>query len=82
MLITHIDIAGMNVADQDDMMRAHVAITSDKGRVLVDCILPVEPMEPAKRRVALMHEAIRQLRRMPEYRNGKREILLADGLLA
>ena len=82
MFITHIDIAGLDIADHDRMMRAHVAITSDSGRVLVDCQLPLEPMEPAKRRAALLHEAIRQLRRMPEYRSGKREIMLADGILA
>jgi hypothetical protein len=82
MFITHIDIAGMNIEEHDSSMRAHVAITSDSGRVLVDCLLPAGPIEPAHRRAALMHEAIRQLRRMPEYRNGKREIRLADGLLA
>jgi predicted YcjX-like family ATPase len=82
MLITRIDIAGMHHADHDSAMRAHVAITSDKGRVLVDCQLPAQPMEAGPRRMALMHEAIRQLRRMPEYRSGQRQILLADGLLA
>ncbi|MDX5402694.1 MAG: hypothetical protein LPJ93_09880 [Rhodobacterales bacterium] len=82
MFITRIDIAGLDIADHDSVMRAHVAITSDSGRVLVDCQLPMESMEPAKRRSALMHEAIRQLRRMPEYRSGKREIMVADGLLA
>lgn len=82
MFITQIDIAGLDIESHDSMMRAHVAITSDSGRVLVDCQLPLEPVEPAKRHSALMHEAIRQLRRMPEYRNGKRQIMVADGLLA
>ena len=82
MFITQIDIAGLDIESHDSMMRAHVAITSDSGRVLVDCQLPLEPVEPAKRHSALMHEAIRQLRRMPEYRNGKRHIMVADGLLA
>lgn len=82
MFITQIDIAGLDMEGHDSMVRAHVAITSDSGRVLVNCQVPMEPMEPAKRVSALMHEAIRQLRRMPEYRNGKRQILVADGLLA
>jgi hypothetical protein len=82
MYITQIDIAGMQVESLDNMMRAHVAITSDSGRVLVDCQIPAASDEPATHRSALMHEAIRQLRRMPEYRSGQREILLADGLLA
>jgi len=82
MFISQIDIAGLRVEALDSTLRAQVAITADSGRVLVDCQLPTEPMEPANRRTALLHEAIRQLRRMPEYRNGKREIQIADGLLA
>ena len=82
MFITQIDIAGLNIENHDSMMRAHVAITSDSGRVLVDCQLPLDHGDPVTRRSALMHEAIRQLRRMPEYRSGQREIRLADGLLA
>lgn len=82
MFITHIDVAGMQVENCESVMRAHVAIMSDSGRVLVDCRIPVETHEPAKRKAALMHEAIRQLRRMPEYRSGQRQILLADGVLA
>jgi hypothetical protein len=82
MFITQIDITALNTNDHDSLTRAHVAITSDSGRVLVDCHLPLAQIEPTEHRHALMHEAIRQLRRMPEYRSGKREILLADGLLA
>lgn len=82
MFITRIDVTGMNRQDDDAMTRAHVAITSDSGRVLIDCHLALTQVEPARHRHALMHEAIRQLRRMPEYRSGKREVRLADGLLA
>jgi hypothetical protein len=79
--ITHIDIAELQTDGHDSLARAHVAITSDAGRVLVDCRMPQDGAEPATRRRALLHEAIRQLRRMPEYRSGQREIRLADGLL-
>ena len=82
MFITQIDITGLNANDHDSLTRAHVAITSDSGQVLVDCHLPLAQVEPARQRHALMHEAIRQLRRMPEYRSGQREIRLAEGLLA
>ena len=81
MYITHIDIAGLSVESQDSMIRAHVAITSGQGRVLLDCRIPDTPMEPALRKSAVLTEAIRQLRRMPEYRSGKREIEMAEGLL-
>jgi hypothetical protein len=82
MFISQIDIAGIEVEALDSTLRAQVAITADSGRVLVDCKIATDPIEPATRKSALMHEAIRQLRRMPEYRSGKREILIAEGLLA
>jgi hypothetical protein len=82
MFISQIDIAGIKVEALDSTLRAQVAITADSGRVLVDCQIPTDQMEPATRRSALMHEAIRQLRRMPEYRSGKHEIRIAEGLLA
>ncbi|MDP5366363.1 MAG: hypothetical protein NWT12_08735 [Paracoccaceae bacterium] len=82
MFITQIDIAGLHIEHHDNDMRAHVAVMSDMGRILVDCRVPMNDMEPETRRSAVLHEAIRQLRRMPEFRSGKREIRVADGLLA
>ena len=82
MYITRIDIAGLEAAPSAEGIRAHVAITSNKGRILVDCTLAEAQPDAPKCTMALMHEAIRQLRRMPEYRNGRHQIRLADGLLA
>jgi hypothetical protein len=82
MFISQIDIAGIKVEALDSTLRAQVAITADSGRVLVDCKIATDPIEPSNRKTALMHEAIRQLRRMPEYRSGKHEIRIAEGLLA
>ena len=82
MYITQIDISGLHIEHQDSCMRAHVAFMSDMGRILVDCQVPLDNMEPDSRRSAVLHDAIRQLRRMPEFRSGKHEIRIADGLLA
>jgi len=82
MFITQIDIAGLHVGQHDSNMRAHVAVMSDLGRILVDCKVSLDDMASENSRSAILHKAIRQLRRMPEFRSGKREIRIADGLLA
>ena len=82
MYITQIDIAGLQIDDHHSDIRAHVAVISDMGRLLMNCRVPLEDMAAENRRSAVMHEAIRQLRRMPEFRNGRNEICLADGLIA
>ena len=72
MFISQIDIAGIKVEALDSSLHAQVAITADSSRVLVDCQISTDPIEPATRRSALMHE----------YRSGKRQIHIAEGLLA
>ncbi|MTJ04836.1 MAG: hypothetical protein FH759_09120 [Sediminimonas qiaohouensis] len=43
-------------------------------------VLPASEPDPANRRTAFVAEALRQLRRMPEYRTGRRRIDVAPGL--
>lgn len=64
------------------LARAHVSFTSYERQIQVMCDLRrPEADSPVKRRIALLREALRQLKRMPEFRAGRASIEFQPGLL-
>ena len=62
--------------------RAHVFFTSYERQIQVMCDLRGPDAEsPVKRRIALLREALRQLKRMPEFRAGRATLEFQPGLL-
>ncbi|MBO9473965.1 hypothetical protein J7413_10490 [Shimia sp. R10_1] len=65
-------------------LSAVVSLSSEARDVRVHCAIPAaETTEPQKGpgRIALIREALRQLRRMPEMRTGHEELSFAPGVL-
>ncbi|MDR9485375.1 MULTISPECIES: hypothetical protein [Sediminimonas] len=78
MYITQINIAESTPSAPGQPWQGLVALFSGNRCVNLSCSAS-EP-DPANRRTAFVAEALRQLRRMPEYRTGRRRIDVAPGL--
>jgi hypothetical protein len=66
-----------NRADERGARAARVAFLSETTRVHVECR---DPMTGANRHSALIADALRQLRRMPEFRGEKGNLTFSPGV--
>ena len=78
MYITRIDITEMPPAQPGQPWRGLVALFSGGDCVRLHC--SARTADRAARRARFVEDALRQLRRMPEFRRGARHIALAPGL--
>ena len=79
MYITQIEVSQMQNASGQGRVSGFVSIDSDEGHVQMHCA--VSDTAPSMRRDALIAEALRQLRRMPEFRTGRRDLSFAPGIM-
>ena len=82
MYVDAIEITEIPTEETPERARASVAFTSYERQVQVMCDLQDAPQPPRIRRNALMREALRQLRRMPEFRAGRAVLEFRPGLLS
>lgn len=83
MLVTGIEISNYQYCPDKARHVARVCLTLKGQIVTLFCALDLpEGESPGARARAFVGEAIRQMRRMPEFRSGRRTIEFADGLLA
>jgi len=81
MHITQIDIQHLEFEAAQNVVRGCVALVSKASRIHVDCIIPgTDAAAPAQQKSALINEAIRQLRRMPEFRRNESAVTFANNL--
>ncbi len=80
MYVDDIEITEIPTIETPERARASVAFMSYERQVQVMCDLREAP-EPKKRRGALLREALRQLRRMPEFRAGRVALEFRPGLI-
>lgn len=82
MFVDDIEINEIPINETPERARASVSFMSYERQVQVMCDLHEAP-EPSsmKRRVALMRDALRQLRRMPEFRAGRAALEFRTGLI-
>jgi len=81
MHITQINVQGLEFESAAELLKGCVALISGTNRVQVDCAVHDSAETPPEMRPSvLITEAIRQLRRMPEYRGGKIQVSFADEL--
>lgn len=78
MYITRINVAESTPAEPGQPWQGLVALFSGDRCINLSCT--ASGPDPATRRTAFVAEALRQLRRMPEYRRGRRRIDVAPGL--
>lgn len=84
MHVTDIQISNPMYRQTLGELTAVVSLSSESRDVRVHCAVPAEDnTEPQKGagRLALIREALRQLRRMPEMRTGREELSFAPGVL-
>lgn len=78
MYIKKIEITDVQAIKMSGGYHAHVSMLGDGLQVQMHCAVETAPnIEPRKSKLALIQEAIRQLRRMPEYRTGRKKITFA-----
>ncbi|CUH65153.1 hypothetical protein TG4357_01687 [Thalassovita gelatinovora] len=80
MYITQIEVSQMQGNSESGQASGFVSFDSDMGHVQMHCA--VTDVTPTSCHRALISEALRQLGRMPEYRNGRRTLSFAPGILA
>jgi hypothetical protein len=79
MYVTEIEI---NEIPNSGETRGSVSFCSYERQIQVMCEIKEEGLQDkVKRRLAFIREALRQVRRMPEYRNGRSQIDFEPGLL-
>ncbi len=82
MYVDAIEITEIPVVETPERARASVAFMSYERQVQVMCDLREAPEASSlKRRAALVREALRQLRRMPEFRAGRTALEFRTGLI-
>lgn len=81
MLVTDIKITRYQYCSESARHMASVGVSLKNQFVTLFCQLDLPENEsPAARASAFVGEALRQLRRMPEYRSGRDTLQLADHL--
>ncbi len=81
MLVTDIEINNYQYCQRSARHLASVCVTLRNQIVTLFCQIDLPADEtPKARAAALVGEALRQLRRMPELRSGHRTLEFADGL--
>lgn len=82
MLITDIEICQYRYCPDRARHMANVCLTLKNQIVTLFCQLDLpEDETPRIRAAAFVSDAMRQLRRMPEYRSGRTSVELADNLV-
>lgn len=82
MYVTDIEITEIPVESGDLTNKSSVVFTSYERQIQVMCdIREAESHNPVKRRMAFVADALRQLKRMPEFRTGRAEIEFGPGLV-
>ncbi|MDX1780395.1 MAG: hypothetical protein R3256_03655 [Thalassovita sp.] len=80
MYITHIEVSQLRGIPAAGRTSGFVSLHSEERQVQVHyAVAGIAGRAP---REALITEALRQLRKMPEYRSGRRELSFAPGILA
>ena len=82
MYVDEIEITEIPTVETPERARASVAFMSYERQVQVMCDLREAPETPMKRHGALLREALRQLRRMPEFRAGRALLEFRPGLIS
>ncbi|MEP2531512.1 hypothetical protein [Shimia sp.] len=81
MHVTDIQISNPTYRQSLGELSAVVSLSADARDVRVLCNVESQPEEePTKGRLALIRDALRQLRRMPELRAGREELSFAPGV--
>lgn len=79
MLVTNIEISHYSYCEQSARHTANVCMTLGDMFVTLFCALDMPANEcPKERAKAFVGDAMRQLRRMPEYRSGRRSVELSE----
>ncbi|MDJ0821781.1 MAG: hypothetical protein QNJ09_08235 [Paracoccaceae bacterium] len=82
MYVKKIEMAGFRRPAPDGTLRGTIAFVAADQRVNVDLNIPHDlPPRDRSTRLQLLSEALRQLRRMPEFRNRSAALSFAPGLL-
>lgn len=75
MQVTSFEITDLPSLEADNRLRANVILISGDNQFQFLCDLPREGLETnAQERSALLRDALRQLRRLPEFRCGSASI--------
>ncbi len=81
MHVTEIQISNPTYRQTLGELSAVVSLSSASRAVQVHCAVQSDADKPQKEgRVALVREALRQLRRMPEMRTGRENLSFAPGI--
>ena len=81
MLVTDIEISQYSFDPLSARHQANVAMTLKNQVVSLFCRLELPEHEPARARgIAFVRDAIRQLKRMPEFRSGDTQLQFSDDL--
>lgn len=70
MYVTQIEVSEFPKRNGAAMKHAHVLFQTETRHVQLQCTIRAEEPQ-ARSRLAFIREAIRQMRRMPEYRSGE-----------
>ncbi|PSL18382.1 hypothetical protein [Shimia abyssi] len=82
MYVTDIQISNPTYRQTLGELSAVVSLSTDDRDVRMLCAVPSEPEETGRKgRLALIRDALRQLRRMPEHRTGREDISFAPGIV-
>ncbi|MBO9450711.1 hypothetical protein J7426_10610 [Tropicibacter sp. R16_0] len=83
MLVTNVEISEYSYCERTERCTANVSMTLGDMFVTLFCALDIPANEcPKTRAKAFVGDAMRQLRRMPEYRSGRRSVELSEHVTA
>lgn len=81
MHVTEIQISNPTYRQTLGELSAVVSLSGETRDIRLHCAVQAQEHHPkGEGRLALIHEALRQLRRMPEIRGGKEELSFAPGV--
>lgn len=82
MMVKRIDVTSTKEFSPDEGGAGRVAFVTDTGDLVFECqIKPGRDAEKRNPTLALISEAMRQIKRMPEYRISKSYVKFAPGVL-
>ena len=79
MKILQLNIDGLTYAAEPGVYRAIVLVRTEDSSLSLSSTAPFAPDAPEEQiRTALIRDALRQIRRMPEYRSGQKSIEICE----
>lgn len=82
MMVKRIDVTPIETFTPETGGSGKVAFVTDTGDMIFECqIKPGRDAEKRNPALALIHDAMRQIKRMPEYRISKSYVKFAPGVL-